>query len=80
MTPSQIGNDALPTDPGTRVLDGFFQALAVRCGGFYVVAISALRPGLLVLYVLMMYISAYPCVFPLNIILYLRRGTHHFPG
>lgn len=56
-----IGNqeiESLPT--GYRVLDGLFQALAVRAGGFYVVTISGLRQGLLVLYVLMMYVSAYP--------------------
>ncbi len=39
---------------------GLFQAFAVRSGGFYVVPISGLYPGLLVLYVLMMYISAFP--------------------
>lgn len=56
-----IGNqeiESLPT--GYRVLDGLFQALAVRAGGFYVVTISGLRQGLLVLYVLMMYVSAFP--------------------
>jgi len=37
-----------------------FQALAVRSGGFYVVSITSLRSGLLVLYVIMMYISVYP--------------------
>lgn len=51
---------ALP--PGTRALDGLFQALAVRSGGFYVVPISLLPLGLLVLYVIMMYISVYPVV------------------
>ena len=45
---------------GTRVIDGLFQALAVRSGGFYVVTISQLRIGLLILYVIMMYISVYP--------------------
>ncbi|KAJ5901601.1 hypothetical protein N7495_002129 [Penicillium taxi] len=48
-----IGNkeiDELPTE--YRVLDGLFQALAVRAGGFYVVTIANLRQGLLVLYVL----------------------------
>ena len=49
---------ALPTN--IRVIDGLFQALAVRSGGFYVVNISQLRIGLLVLYVIMMYISVYP--------------------
>ncbi|GLI81137.1 hypothetical protein PoHVEF18_009509 [Penicillium ochrochloron] len=56
-----IGNkeiEALPTE--YRVLDGLFQALAVRAGGFYVVTIADLRQGLLVLYVLMMYVSAFP--------------------
>ena len=56
-----IGNpttDAIPSH--FRVLDGLFQAFAVRSGGFYVVNISALRSGLLVLYVLMMYVSALP--------------------
>ncbi|KAI2821909.1 hypothetical protein CBS115989_2509 [Aspergillus niger] len=56
-----IGNkeiESLPT--GYRVLDGLFQACAVRAGGFYVVTIADLRQGLLVLYVLMMYVSAYP--------------------
>ncbi|KAJ5450235.1 uncharacterized protein N7458_006684 [Penicillium daleae] len=46
-----IGNkeiEALPTE--YRVLDGLFQALAVRAGGFYVVTIADLRQGLLVLY------------------------------
>ncbi|BCS26135.1 uncharacterized protein APUU_50846S [Aspergillus puulaauensis] len=50
-----IGNkeiEGLPT--GYRILDGLFQALAVRAGGFSVVTISDLRQGLLVLYVLMM--------------------------
>ncbi|CAI7597372.1 unnamed protein product [Penicillium viridicatum] len=56
-----IGNkdiESLPTE--YRVLDGLFQALAVRAGGFYVVTIADLHQGLLVLYVLMMYVSAYP--------------------
>ena len=50
--------NSLPRD--TRIVDGFFQALAVRSGGFYVVTISQLRIGLLILYVVMMYISVYP--------------------
>lgn len=53
-------NDALPTN--IRVIDGLFQALAVRSGGFYVVSIPTLRISLQVLYVLMMYISVYPVV------------------
>lgn len=47
---------------GPRILDGLFQALCVRNGGFYVVPISSLQVGLQVLYVVMMYISVYPVV------------------
>ncbi|KAJ6085663.1 Low-affinity potassium transport protein [Penicillium canescens] len=52
--------DAIPR--GSRVLDGLFQALCVRSGGFYVVSISALQLGTQVIYVVMMYISVYPVV------------------
>lgn len=59
-----IGNPkidgALPTN--VRVIDGLFQAFAVRSGGFFVVTISDLRISLQVLYVVMMYISVYPVV------------------
>jgi Trk-type K+ transport system membrane component len=41
-------------------LNGLFQAFAVRAGGFYVVPMSSVRISLQVLYVIMMYISAYP--------------------
>src|SRR5277367_426133 len=66
--PCQVGFEVLnignPTTnvipPRFRVLDGLFQAFAARAGGFYVVNISGLYPGLLVLYVLMMYVSALP--------------------
>ncbi|KAJ6082677.1 hypothetical protein N7499_007551 [Penicillium canescens] len=43
-----------------RVLDGLFQALAVRGGGFSVVAFDGLPQALLILYALMMYLSAFP--------------------
>ncbi|KPI34680.1 Low-affinity potassium transport protein [Cyphellophora attinorum] len=56
-----IGNPVVESiEPKYRVLDGLFQAFAVRAGGFYVVPISGLYPGLQVLYVLMMYVSAFP--------------------
>lgn len=59
-----IGNPkidgAFPTN--VRVIDGLFQAFAVRSGGFFVVTISDLRISLQVLYVVMMYISVYPVV------------------
>ncbi|KAL8923833.1 MAG: hypothetical protein Q9208_004394 [Pyrenodesmia sp. 3 TL-2023] len=59
-----IGNRALNStlSLSDRVIDGLFQALAVRSGGFYVVPIANLRIGLLILYVIMMYISVYPVV------------------
>ncbi|KAL8948111.1 MAG: hypothetical protein Q9222_005670, partial [Ikaeria aurantiellina] len=59
-----LGNKSINSgiSSGTRALDGFFQALAVRSGGFYVVPVANFRIGLLILYVLMMYISVYPVV------------------
>jgi Trk-type K+ transport system membrane component len=58
-----IGNSAVNAIPTKyRVLDGLFQALAVRSGGFYIISIPSLRIGLQVLYVIMMYISVYPVV------------------
>ncbi|KAK1977897.1 cation transport protein-domain-containing protein [Colletotrichum cereale] len=58
-----IGNSVIEKIPtGSRVLDGLFQALAVRSGGFYVVPISGLFIGLQLLYVIMMYVSVYPVV------------------
>lgn len=53
-------NSQLPTN--LRVIDGLFQAFAVRSGGFYVVPIVSVRVSLQVLYVVMMYISVYPVV------------------
>ncbi|KAG4435812.1 hypothetical protein IFR05_008704 [Cadophora sp. M221] len=43
-----------------RILIGLFQSLSVRCSGFNIVTISALPVALLVLYIGMMYISAFP--------------------
>ncbi|KAL0934851.1 cation transporter [Colletotrichum truncatum] len=58
-----IGNPVIEAIPvGARILDGLFQALAVRSGGFYLIPISSAYPGLQVLYVIMMYISVYPVV------------------
>ncbi|KAI1421488.1 TrkH-domain-containing protein [Xylaria sp. FL1777] len=58
-----LGNPSLEKIPtGSRVIDGLFQALAVRSGGFYVVTIPDLYIGLQVLYVIMMYIAVYPVV------------------
>lgn len=56
-----IGNSVVESIPvGSRILDGLFQAVAVRSGGFYIVPISQIRIGVQVLYVVMMYISVYP--------------------
>ncbi|MCJ1434493.1 hypothetical protein MMC27_003862 [Xylographa pallens] len=58
-----IGNPSLTSLPSdTRIIDGLFQAIAVRSAGFYVVNVAELRVGLLVLYAIMMYISVYPVV------------------
>lgn len=58
-----IGNKKIESLPANiEVLDGLFQAFAVRSGGFYVVPIPDVRIGLQVLYVIMMYISVYPVV------------------
>ncbi|KAI1353467.1 TrkH-domain-containing protein [Xylaria sp. FL0043] len=58
-----FGNPSLAKiSTGPRIIDGLFQALAVRSGGFYVVTIPDLYIGLQVLYVIMMYISVYPVV------------------
>ncbi|KAH7021508.1 cation transport protein-domain-containing protein [Microdochium trichocladiopsis] len=58
-----LGNTELEKIPvGSRIMNGLFQALAVRAGGFYIVPIPILYIGLQVLYVVMMYISAYPVV------------------
>ncbi|KAH8146267.1 uncharacterized protein LAJ45_09709 [Morchella importuna] len=46
-----------------RVVDGLFQALAVRSGGFGVVGIPSLRLCVQITYLVMMYISSFPiCV------------------
>ncbi|KAI0517080.1 cation transport protein-domain-containing protein [Xylaria bambusicola] len=58
-----FGNSSLSqVQTGPRAIDGLFQALAVRSGGFYVVSIPDLYIGLQVLYVIMMYIAVYPVV------------------
>lgn len=56
-----LGNPVIGSIPvGVRVLDGLFQATAVRAAGFAIVNLSALAPAVKVLYVIMMYISIYP--------------------
>ncbi|KAJ6102131.1 hypothetical protein N7486_004558 [Penicillium sp. IBT 16267x] len=43
-----------------RVLDGLFQSLSIRGGGFTIVEFDGLPQGLLMLYAFMMYLSAFP--------------------
>ncbi|RYP34167.1 hypothetical protein DL767_004394 [Monosporascus sp. MG133] len=50
------------TSLGTSVIDGLFQALAVRSRGFYVVLIPTMFIGMQVLYAIMMYVSVYAVV------------------
>ena len=58
---AKIGNNQIDDfSGGERVVDGLFQAIAVRSGGFYVVAIPTVRVSLQILYMVMMYISVYP--------------------
>ncbi|KZT30937.1 TrkH-domain-containing protein [Neolentinus lepideus HHB14362 ss-1] len=45
---------------GPRVLAGLFQSLGVRASGFSIVSLGSLAPATKLLYILMMYISAYP--------------------
>ncbi|KAI5786157.1 cation transport protein-domain-containing protein [Pyronema domesticum] len=45
---------------GQRFLSGLFQGLSVRSGGFGIVAIRELHVGVLLTYVVMLYISAFP--------------------
>ncbi|KAE8259324.1 hypothetical protein A4X13_0g1092 [Tilletia indica] len=56
-----IGNAVIEAIPvPQRIFDGLFQATAVRAAGFQVVGMLGLAPAVLVLYVTMMYVSAYP--------------------
>jgi len=56
-----IGNSPISSLPtGIRVMAGLFQAFAVRCGGFQIVALGTLAPAVQVLYVVMMYVGALP--------------------
>lgn len=65
--------------PNFRSLIGLFQALAVRGGGFYAVNVSKLPPGLLTLYIYMMYLSALPVTLTLrNTNIYEERSLGIF--
>lgn len=49
---------ALPS--GQRALAGLFQSFGVRASGFSIVSLESLAPACRFLYIIMMYISAYP--------------------
>lgn len=55
-----------PYTTSEYLLAGFFQSVAIRHGGFYIVTLSSLAPGMLVLYITYMYISNYPAVLALR--------------
>ncbi|TFY66085.1 hypothetical protein EVG20_g5004 [Dentipellis fragilis] len=56
-----IGNPIVEAIPvGLRILLGALQAVAVRLAGYQSLPIAALAPAVKVLYVVMMYVSAYP--------------------
>ncbi|GAA5889942.1 hypothetical protein JCM5296_003656 [Sporobolomyces johnsonii] len=56
-----IGNPNIESIPtGVRVIDGLFQAAAVRAAGFSIVSLSTTAPAVQLLYVIMMYIAVYP--------------------
>ncbi|GAA5892072.1 hypothetical protein JCM6882_005687 [Rhodosporidiobolus microsporus] len=56
-----IGNPVIEAIPvGTRIIDGLFQAFAVRAAGFGIVPLASVAPALQLLYVIMMYIAVYP--------------------
>ena len=67
---------------GTQTIMGLFQAIAVRVGGFYVILISNIAPSLQILYVVAMYISAFPILLSLrqtNVYEERSLGVDHDP-
>lgn len=56
-----IGNPTIESIPvPQRIFDGLFQSIAVRAAGFQVISLLSVAPAVQFLYVIMMYISAYP--------------------
>ncbi|PWN87902.1 hypothetical protein FA10DRAFT_234060, partial [Acaromyces ingoldii] len=56
-----IGNPVIEAwSVGQRTFDGLFQSIAVRAAGFQIISLLALAPAVQFLYIVMMYISAYP--------------------
>ncbi|KAI5807692.1 cation transport protein-domain-containing protein [Peziza echinospora] len=76
-----IGNPVVENIPvGARIMDGLFQAFAVRSGGFQVVPVGELRVGVLMLYVGMMYISVYPIIMTIQNSMDDNPFTNRFVG
>ncbi|CAI6080659.1 unnamed protein product [Clonostachys chloroleuca] len=58
-----IGNPAVTAlSLGDKIMNGLFQGVVVRAAGFTVISITALYIGVQVLYLVMMYIAAYPVI------------------
>lgn len=56
-----IGNSTIESwSIGQRIFDGLFQSFAVRAAGFQIISLLSLAPAVQFLYIVMMYISAYP--------------------
>jgi potassium uptake Trk family protein len=56
-----IGNPTIESwGIGQRIFDGLFQSFAVRAAGFQIISLLTLAPAVQFLYIVMMYISAYP--------------------
>lgn len=56
-----LGNETIEAwSVGVRIFDGLFQSIAVRAAGFQIVSLLQLAPAVQFLYIVMMYISAYP--------------------
>ena len=71
-----IGNAVMDVIPvGVRFAIGLLQAICVRTAGFSVVSLSGIAPGVQVLFVIMMYISACECsIFHLFSIIYFESA------
>ncbi|CAG9986970.1 unnamed protein product [Clonostachys byssicola] len=58
-----IGNPAVTAlSLGDKIMNGLFQGVVVRAAGFTVISLTALYIGVQVLYLVMMYIAAYPVI------------------
>ncbi|EHA55645.1 hypothetical protein MGG_07233 [Pyricularia oryzae 70-15] len=71
-----LGNPIVESLPGAaRVVDGLFQAIATRSGGFMVVPMAQVYIGMQVLYAIMMYIPVHPVSIKKSIVYRARRDV-----